>query len=113
MRQGLLFSLGSVALAFEVAAQSAVDVARPEERQKARRAVVKEQEKRAKQASIIEFRGQQAFKENELRVALKEEITTIEESGLSPARADDLAFFLEDFYRTHGYSTADVHYLIE
>src|SRR5881227_4506299 len=113
MRHRVLFSLGSVALAFEVAAQSAVDVARPEERQKARRAVVKEQEKRAKQTSIIEFRGQQAFKEKDLRVALKEEITTIEDFGLSPARADDLAFFVEVFYRKHGYAKVDVHYVIE
>src|SRR6266513_3291788 len=112
MRYGILFLLGTVALAGRVAAQS-VDVVRPEERQKARRAVVKEQEKRAKQASIIEFRGQQSFKEKELRVALKEEITTIEDFGLSPARADDLAFFVEVFYRKHGYAKVDVHYVIE
>jgi outer membrane protein assembly complex protein YaeT len=96
-----------------VAAQSAVDVVRPEEQQKARRAIVKEQEKRAKRASIIEFRGEQAFKEKDLRVGLKEEITTIEDFGLSPARADDLAFFLEVFYRKHGYAKVDVHYVIE
>ncbi len=113
MRYGILFSLGTVVLAFEVAAQSAVDVVRPEEQQNARRAVVKEQEKRAKRASIIEFRGEQAFKEKELRVALKEEITTVEDFGLSPARADDLAFFLEVFYRKHGYAKVDVHYVIE
>ncbi|PYK11431.1 MAG: hypothetical protein DME61_00730 [Verrucomicrobia bacterium] len=113
MRHGVLFSLGSVALAFEVAAQSAVDVARPEERQKARQAVVKEQEKRAKQTSIIEFRGQQAFAEKELRSALKEEITTVQDFGLSAARADDLAFFLEVFYRKHGYAKVNVHYVIE
>src|SRR5206468_3296326 len=83
---------------FEVVAQSAVDVTRPEQRQKERHAVEKAQEKRAKQTSIIEFRGEQAFKEKELRTALKEEITTIENFGLSPARADDLAFFLEVFY---------------
>ena len=97
MRYALLFSLGSVALAFEVTAQTAVDVVRPEELQKARRAVVKEQEKRAKRTSIIEFRGQHAFKEKELRVALKEELTTIEDFGMSPAPGDDLAFFLEVF----------------
>src|SRR5215468_921149 len=112
MRHGILFSLGTVILAFQIAAQS-VDVVRPEDQQKARRAVVREQEKRAKQTSIIEFRGQQAFKEKELRVALKEEITTIEDFGLSPARADDLAFFLEVFYRKHGYAKVDVHYVIE
>src|SRR5947208_3604871 len=113
MRYGFLFSLGSVALAFEVAAQSAVDVARPEQRQKERRAVEKAQEKRAKQASIIEFRGEQAFNEKDLRSALKEEITTIDDFGLSPARADDLAFFLEVFYRKHGYADVNVHYAIE
>src|SRR2546429_145453 len=112
MRYGILFPLSTVALAFQVAAQS-VDVVRPEDQQKARRAVVKEQEKRAKQTSIIEFRGQQAFNEKELRVALKEEITTVEQFGLSPARADDLAFFLEVFYRKHGYAKVDVHYVIE
>jgi outer membrane protein insertion porin family len=113
MRRAVLFSLGSVALAFEFAAQSAVDVARPEERQKARQAVVKEQEKRAKRTSVIEFRGAQAFKDKELRTALKEEIATIEDFGLSPARADDLAFFLEVFYRKHGYTKVNVHYVIE
>src|SRR6266498_2556330 len=113
MRHGVLFCLGSVALVFNVGAQTAVDVTRPEERQKAQRAVVKEQEKRAKQASIIEFRGEQAFKEKELRTALKEEITTIEDFGLSPARGDDLAFFLEVFYRKHGYADVNVHYTIE
>src|SRR5215475_7155558 len=112
MRYGILFSLGTVVFAFEVAAQ-AVDVVRPEQQQKARRAVVKEQAKRAKRASIIEFRGQQAFKDKELRIALKEEITTIEDFGLSPARGDDLAFFLEVFYRKHGYAKVDVHYTIE
>src|SRR6058998_302451 len=112
MRYGILFLLGTVALALEIAAQ-AVDVVRPEDQQKARRAVVKEQEKRAKRTSIIEFRGQQAFKEKELRSALKEEITTIEDFGLSPARADDLAFFLEVFYRKHGYAKVNVHYIIE
>jgi outer membrane protein assembly factor BamA len=46
-------------------------------------------------------------------VALKEEITTIEQFGLSPARADDLAFFVEVFYRKHGYAKVNVHYVIE
>src|ERR1043166_5456354 len=113
MRHGVLFFLGSVTLAFDVLAQTAVDVTRPEERQRERQAVVKEQEKRAKRTSIIEFCGEQAFKEKEMRTALKEEITTIEDFGLSPARADDLAFFLEVFYRKHGYADVNVHYTIE
>lgn len=113
MNSQFISALSATIVATSVAAQAAVDVVRPEEQQKARRAVVKEQEKRAKRASIIEFRGAQAFKEKELRVALKEEITTIEDFGLSPARADDLAFFLEVFYRKHGYAKVDVHYVIE
>src|SRR5216110_4028120 len=113
MRYGFLFSLGSVALVLKVAAQSAVDVTRPEERQKAQQAVAKQQQKRAQQTSIIEFRGQRAFDEKELRSALKEEITTIDDFGLSPARADDLAFFVEVFYRKHGYADVDVRYVIE
>jgi outer membrane protein assembly complex protein YaeT len=113
MQRRVLFYLGSVALAFKVAAQSAVDVTRPEETQKVRQTVVKQQEKRAQRTSIIEFRGQQAFDEKELRSALKEEVTTIQDFGLSPARADDLAFFLEVFYRKHGYADVSVHYAIE
>jgi len=113
MRHALVLFTGTVALAFEVAAQTAVDIARPEQRQKAQRAVIKEQERRAKHTSIVEFRGEQAFKDKELRTALKEEITTVEDFGLSAARADDLAFFLEVFYRKHGYAKVDVHYVIE
>ena len=113
MQHRVLFCLANVALALKVAAQSAVDVTRPEDRQKAQQSVVKQQEKRAKRTSIIEFRGQQAFAEEDLRSALKEEITTIDDFGLSPARADDLAFFLEVFYRKHGYADVNVNYVIE
>jgi outer membrane protein insertion porin family len=113
MWRRVLLCLGSVALGVEGLAQSAVDVVRPEERQKTQQAIVKKEEKRAQQTSIIEFRGQQAFKEKELRSQLKEEITTVEDYGLNPARADDLAFFLEVFYRKHGYAKVNVHYVIE
>src|SRR5438874_8189867 len=113
MRYRVFFCVGSVALAFEVTAQSAVDVVRPEEQQRERRAVVKEQKKRAKHPSIIEVRGQQAFDDKQLRSALKEEITTVEDFGLTPARADDLAFFLAVFYRKHGYAKVNVRYVIE
>jgi outer membrane protein assembly complex protein YaeT len=113
MQHRILFCLAIVVLASKVAAQSAVDVTRPEERQRAERVIKKQQEKRAQRTSIIEFRGQQAFSEEDLRSALKEEITTIDDFGLSPARADDLAFFLEVFYRKHGYAEVNVHYSIE
>src|SRR6266550_2092447 len=113
MRRRAFFCLASVALIANAVAQNAVDVVPPEERQKTQQAIVKQQEKRAQQASVIEFRGQQAFKEKELRTQLKEEITTIDDYGLSPARADDLAFFLEVFYRKHGYAKVNLHYVIE
>src|SRR6266566_4035693 len=113
MRHRVLFCLGSAALITNAVAQSAVDVPRPEQKQKAQQAVAKQQEKRAQQASVIEFRGQQAFDEKTLRSQLKEEITTIDDYGLSPARADDVAFFLEVFYRKHGYAKVNVHYAIE
>src|SRR5206468_2568702 len=113
MWRRVLLCLGSVALGVEGLAQRAVDVVRPEEGQKTQQAIVKKEEKRAQQTSVIEFRGQQAFKEKELRSHLNEEITTVEDYGLSPARADDLAFFLEVFYRKHGYADVNVHYTIE
>src|SRR6266478_3862342 len=113
MWRRVLLCLGSVALGLEGLAQSAVDFVRNEEKQKTQQAIVKKEEKRAQQTSVIEFRGQQAFKEKELRSQLKEEITTVEDYGLSPARADDLAFFLEVFYRKHGYAKVNVHYVIE
>ena len=48
-----------------------------------------------------------------MRSVLKEEIATIHDFGLTAARADDAAFFLELFYRKHGYAKVDVHYSIE
>src|SRR5205807_3705474 len=94
-------------------AQNAVDLPQQEEKDKAKRAVAKQQEKRAQRASVIEFRGQHAFDEKELRSQLKEQITTIDDYGLTAARGDDLAFFLEVFYRKHGYVKVNVRYAIE
>lgn len=95
----------------EASGQTAVR--RPEEKQKEEHAVAKAQEKKAQSASLIEFQGQRAFKEKELRSQLKEQISTLETYGLTSARADDLAFFLEIFYRKHGYLNVSVHYKIE
>lgn len=89
--------------------QTAVQVPRPEEKDKAQRAVAKEQNKVAQSANL-EINGAKAFSEKELRTQLKEQITAIEEFGLSPARADDAGFFLELFYRKHGYSKVNVRY---
>lgn len=94
-------------------AQTAVKVPKPEEKDKVEKAVKKEQEKKAQRTSVIEFHGQTAFAEKELRSQLKEQITTIDEYGLTAARGDDAAFFLELFYRKHGYAKVSVRYTIE
>ena len=89
--------------------QTAVHVPRPQEKDKAARAVAKEQNKVAQSANV-EINGARAFSDTELRTQLKEQIIAIEEFGLSAARADDAAFFLQLFYRKHGYSKVSVRY---
>src|SRR5438067_1224863 len=108
----VLFSAAVLLLTANARGQSAVDVKRPEERQREHKVVEKQEEKRAKTANV-EIRGASAFKDDELRSVLKEQLTTIQDFGLTPARADDAAFFLELFYRKHGYARVDVHYSIE
>jgi outer membrane protein insertion porin family len=105
--------LCSVIVAAKAAAQTALDVPRPEEKAKEEHAVAKEQEQRAQRTFNVEFSGEQAFKEQELRSQVKEQLTTIEQYGLTPARGDDLAFFVELFYRKHGYLKVSVRYKIE
>ena len=90
-----------------------MDVPRPEEKDRAKKAVAKQQEKKAQRTSVIEFHGQKAFDEKVLRSELKEQISTIDQYGLTPARGDDAAFFLELFYRKHGYAKVSVRYAVE
>ena len=112
-----IVSLGlAIALSFVgVAAlgQTAVKVPKPEEKDKAERVVEKQQEKKAQRTSVIEFRGEKAFNEKQLRSQLKEQITTIDDYGLTAARGDDAAFFLELFYRKHGYAKVNVRYTVD
>lgn len=115
-RLQLVGLIAAVALSFIGAAalaQTAVKVPKPEEKDKAERVVEKAQEKKAQRTSVIEFRGESAFKEKDLRSELKEQITTIDTYGLTAARGDDAAFFLELFYRKHGYAKVSVRYTIE
>ena len=109
----LAFVLTGLFLVAQLAAQRSVNVVRPEEKQTEQQAVAKQQEKRAQRTSTIEFEGATAFSEKDLRSQLKEQITTIDDYGLTPARADDLAFFLEVFYRKHGYEKVSVRYKME
>ena len=113
MRRAIILPICSLVLVAGLLAQTAVNVPRPEQKAKEQRAVSKQQEKHAQRTTTIEFQGQQAFKDKELRSQLKERITTIDEHGLTAARADDLAFFLEVFYRKHGYAKVKAKYVLE
>ena len=113
MRHAVFFlALIIVTSVSDLRGQSAVDVKRPEQAAREHKFVEHQEEKKA-QATNLEIRGATAFKEEELRSVLKEEIATIHDFGLTAARADDAAFFLELFYRKHGYAKVDVHYSIE
>ena len=56
----------------------------------------------------IEFEGASAFKGWQLREGIARQIQSIEEFGLDEANVYDAEFFLESFYRRHGYSQAEV-----
>ncbi len=93
-------------------AQNAVKLPEQERQQEQKKATAKVEEKVAQQANV-EIRGNTAFEEKELRSQLKEQLTFIAEQGLTSARADDAAFFLELFYKKHGYARVNVSYTIE
>src|SRR3979411_68337 len=103
MRRAIILPICSLVLVAGLLAQTAVNVPRPEQKAKEQRAVSKQQEKHAQRTSTIEFQGQQAFKDKELRSQLKEQITTIDEHGLTAARADDLAVFFEGCFPKKGH----------
>jgi len=111
-RAFLIFLCGGL-VAGTALGQTAVPVPKVEEKDRAQRKVEKQQEKKAQRTSVIEFRGQSAFDEKILRSQLKEQITTVDQYGLTAARGDDAAFFLELFYRKQGYSKVSVRYTIE
>ena len=56
----------------------------------------------------VEFAGTSAFKDWQLREGIARQIQSIEEFGLDEANVYDAEFFLESFYRRHGYSQATV-----
>src|SRR5260370_41934645 len=102
MRRYRFFFLCNLAAALELAAQTAVDVPRAEEKQKQEQAVAKEQAKHAQATTTVEFSGEQAFKEKDLRSAVKEQLATGDRYGLTPAPPDDLAFCVDSFYPKPG-----------
>jgi outer membrane protein insertion porin family len=92
--------------------QGAVALPQQQQQEKQRREQRKQMEKIAENTNLLEIRGNHAFDEKLLRSQLKEQIAFIVENGLTSARADDAAFFLELFYRNHGYAKVDVSYTI-
>src|SRR5438477_12087821 len=109
---GFFLALLTVTSVSNLRGQGTVDVKRLEQAAREHKFGEHEEKKKA-QATNLEIRGTTAFKEEELRSVLKELIATIHDVGLTAARADDAAFFLELFYRKHGYAKVDVHYSIE
>ena len=103
----LLFCLTTAS----VSGQGAVKLPQQEQEEKAKKAEAKAQEKVAQQANL-EIVDNTAFDEKELRSQLKEQISFIQENGLTTARADDAAFFIELFYRKHGYARVNVSYTL-
>ena len=104
----LALSLTTTASSF---AQDAVELPAQKQKAKEDRAVAAEREKVAQEANL-EIRGNAAFDEKELRSQLKEPIATIAQYGLTNARGDDAAFFLELFYKKHGYAQVSVRYTL-
>jgi outer membrane protein assembly complex protein YaeT len=62
--------------------------------------------------SKVQFQGLSAFKDEELRTALGEQIREIDEKGATPARADDVAYFAGAHYRKSGFSRVESEYRI-
>ena len=60
----------------------------------------------------VDFVGVSGFTERQLRDTLFDPLDTIQRDGLTPATADDCAFFLELFYRKNGYTFVNVSYAI-
>jgi outer membrane protein insertion porin family len=63
-------------------------------------------------ASRVIFAGNEHFPENQLRQALADPLLSIQNEGLTAPLADDTAYYLEVFYRRHGYPNVNVNYQI-
>ncbi len=109
-RAAILFLCGACAVGGAFG-QGAVNLPRLEERDRAQKQAARQQE-RVAQAANLEIVGNGAFSDEELRTHLREQITAIEQYGLTAARADDAAFFLELFYRQRGYANVNVSYAL-
>src|SRR5688572_2356170 len=62
--------------------------------------------------SRVQFAGNKTYPDAELRVAIAEQIREIDEQGITPARADDAAYYAGAFYRKAGFSKVETSYQI-
>jgi outer membrane protein insertion porin family len=58
--------------------------------------------------ATVRFSGVTHFTEKQLASAIADQITELNQQGVSPATADDAAFFLGIFYRKNGYANVNV-----
>ncbi|HEY0369878.1 MAG TPA: BamA/TamA family outer membrane protein [Chthoniobacterales bacterium] len=110
-RGALLLFYGALACSFAHAQVNSGGATHAEQRDRDEHREQKQQEKIA-HSSNVEIAGATSFKESELLSQLKEQITSIQQLGLTPARGDDAAFFLALYYRKNGFAQAEVKYAI-
>jgi outer membrane protein assembly complex protein YaeT len=60
----------------------------------------------------VRFTGVTHFTDKQLASAIADQITELNEQGVTPATADDAAFFLSLFYRKNGYANVNVNWKI-
>lgn len=63
-------------------------------------------------SDVIEITGNTSFTDEQLYAAIGEQLREIHESGITPARADDTAFYIGAFYRKNGFASVDTDYEI-
>jgi len=59
-------------------------------------------------STTVRFVGSTRFNDNQLRSAIADQISELDQQGINPATADDAAFFLGIFFRKYGYSDVTV-----
>ncbi len=62
--------------------------------------------------SKVQFSGASSLTDEELRAAIAQQIQEIDEQGVTPARADDAAYYVGAFYRKNGFAKAQADYAI-
>jgi outer membrane protein assembly factor BamA len=63
-------------------------------------------------SDVIDITGNTSFTDEQLYAAIGEQLREIHESGITPARADDVAFYIGAFYRRNGFASVSTDYEI-